>query len=895
MDSMPDPTFSNADTDDAKLENFFSRPIKVLSFTWAPGSGIFQTFNPWQDFFENPRIINRITNYNLLRCKLKCKIILNGNGFYFGRAIAAYQPLHNLDGFTVNRQFFPEDIIAASQRPHVYLDPTNSQGGTLTLPFFWYENALRIPSQEWREMGQVNIRSIQNLKHANGSTDTITVSVFVWAEEVSLSIPTANEPAALTPQMGEKTRDEYSKDGIISKPAGFVAKVAGALSNIAPIAPYAKATQMAASTVSNVAAMFGFSRPAVLQDIQPYRPTYLGNMVNTNVPDSVTKLTLDAKQETTIDPRVMGLGSDDEMTIKSVACRESYLTNFMWAQASAAETLLWNSEVSPVLWGASFINTEIHLPACAFAAIPFKHWRGTMKFRFQIVASAFHKGRLKITYDPSYPLTNEYNTNYTHIVDLAKERDFTIDIGWGQERSMVGHRNPTTDSVPYKATALGADPGINANGIISVYVVNELTTPNVTPDNDVQVNVFVSMGDDFEVFNPDSEIIEDLVFFEPQVGQLQTIPEDREINITDKTRIMRKFLRRVYSNRDLFRKGHFVSRKKFSAQAGERCESLSPFSQLVLSGSALLTAITFALYAYVRHTLKRDESRRLSPMTAQMAETTESHPDADRTTAENEPMKLVASDQKGATMTDTDHTVSVFYGDPITSFRQCLKRYNYHSSWMSDEADNFYFDCTTYTFPTYRGYAPDAVHSCNVPVYPTPYNYVKTTLLNYVTAAYGARRGAIRWKYLRMGGSTDDLFYVCRTSNPGASAQFVTNRLSNVGAASTDKRYREAMVGIEHMWDGAHATVPSQNPVLEVEFPWYSNCRFYPGKDSSPNSPDAPMLGDNHLLGGTWTQTATDKSAIHNFVSIGEDYTLGFFLGCPRVYFVSANNDPDTT
>lgn len=508
VDSMPDSTFYNADTDDASLENFFSRPVKVMSLSWTPGLDLFQDLNPWQLFFENPRVINRISNFNLLRCKLKCKIVLNGNGFYFGRAIASYQPLHLLDGFTVNRQPFPVDIIAASQRPHVYLDPTNSQGGTLTLPFFWYENALRIPSQEWRQMGQLNIRSIQPLKHANGSTDKISVSVFVWAEEVSLSIPTANEPGALTPQMGEKSSDEYSKDGIISKPAGFVAKVAGALSSIAPIAPYAKATQMAASTVSNVAAMFGFSRPAVLQDIEPYRPTYLGNMANTNMPDSVTKLTLDAKQETTIDPRVMGLGSADEMTIKSVACRESYLTNFPWAQESPSETLLWNSEVSPVLWGTN--ANEVHLPACAFAALPFKHWRGTMKFRFQIVASAFHKGRLKITYDPSFPLTNEYNTNYTHIIDLAKERDFTIDIGWGQERTMIGHRSPVLDAVPYRQTAIGADPGLDGNGIISVFVVNELTTPNVTPDNDISVNVFVSMGDDFEVFNPDSESIEDL-------------------------------------------------------------------------------------------------------------------------------------------------------------------------------------------------------------------------------------------------------------------------------------------------------------------------------------------------------------------------------------------------
>ena len=184
---------------------------------------------------------------------------------------------------------------------------------------------------------------------------------------------------------------------------------------------YARATELAASAVSSIATMFGYSRPVQLADITPYKPMYLGNMANTNVPDTSSKLTLDCKQELTIDPRTMGLGMTDEMTIKSIAQRESFLTQFGWQVADSTETLLWNTEVCPVLWNTiSGTPDELHFPACCFATLPFQRWRGTMKFRFQIVASAFHKGRLKITYDPSYPLTNEYNTNYTHIIDLTK-------------------------------------------------------------------------------------------------------------------------------------------------------------------------------------------------------------------------------------------------------------------------------------------------------------------------------------------------------------------------------------------------------------------------------------------------------------------------------------------
>eukprot|EP01084_Bolivina_argentea_P235709 396542_1 len=127
------------------------------------------------------------------------------------------------------------------------------------------------------------------------------------------------------------------------------------------IGVYARATQMAASAVSGVASMFGYSRPVELAEIQPYKPVLIGNMANTNVPDTSNKLTLDVKQELTVDPRVMGLGSADEMTIKSIAQRESYLTTFAWNVADSSESLLWNTEVSPVWW-RGLGNAEIHMP-----------------------------------------------------------------------------------------------------------------------------------------------------------------------------------------------------------------------------------------------------------------------------------------------------------------------------------------------------------------------------------------------------------------------------------------------------------------------------------------------------------------------------------------------------
>lgn len=794
--SQLDPTFGQADVGDDTLQNFFSRPIKIQSYSWGTGTNLFETFNPWQDFWENERVINRITNYNLLRCKLCVKFILNGNGFHYGRAIASYIPLHNNDGFTKDRAFFIEDVVEASQRPHIYLDPTNSQGGTMCLPFVWPYNALDIPDQDWRDMGDIIIHGMQNLKHANGASDSVTVSVFAWAEDVVMSTPTANEPGALEPQAGEYVpqADEYGT-GIISKPASMIAKAAGALSNAPVIGLYAKATQMGASAVANIASAFGYSRPNNLSEIQPYRPTFMGNLANTNYPDSAVKLTFDAKQELTCDTRTFGLDGTDEMQIKSIATRESFLTNFPWAVADTTETLLWNAQVNPVIWNHVNIGgvDEWHMPACCFATLPFRHWKGTMKYRFQIVASAFHKGRLKVTYDPSYPLTNEYNTNYTRVIDLAEERDFTVEIGWGQQYPFLLHGTMLNNtSEIFSTTALGSDPTQFANGIISVYVVNELTVPNSTADNDIEINVFVSAGDDFEVANPDDSDLQNLSWYAPQSGE-------------------------------------------YTIQAGEMGENV---------------------------------------------------PDSDNTEMENAPMKLEPDEMVAAPLTDADHTMDVFFADPVTSLRQIMKRYNYSKPLVSSSTTGVKLvDYILNDFPLYRGYAPDGVNEVTTPVDPTDYNFAKTTWINYWTPAFICWRGGIKWKYHLISDSVNQNSYMLaeRIADPESSYSFSDDVIPD---ASTTVSTRTAFMTqqVPSAQAGGHVTSAGHNPCLEVEIPFMRNERFAFGKQATLNL----NLGNDsffHRLQWKENTSATSHTMVNAYTAVGEDFTYGFYTGPPVAYY----------
>jgi hypothetical protein len=533
VDSQMDDTFMAHHNNDAYLGNFFGRPIKIKEYQWSTSTTLFDEFNPWALYFQNPRVNDRIANFKNLQCKLHVKFVINGNGFHYGRLIAAYLPLESFTEFIPARSGFSADVVGLSQKPHVYLDPTTNSGGELVLPFFWMHNSLSIPDEEYNLMGRIDIATLQQLKHANGATDTVNISVFAWAEDVALSVPTNVGPGQIAPgrfDVEPHAGDEYG-EGIISKPASTVARVAGKLKDVPGIGKYARATEIGAQAIGGAASALGFCKPNVVEPTLPYRPSVMGNMANTNVSDNTTKLSVDAKQELTIDPRTVGLGGDDEMSIKSIATRESFLTSFSWPTSAVGETGLWFSAVTPTLWNfvsGTFPQPELHMTACGYAAMPFNEWRGTMKFRFQVVSSNFHKGRLKIVYDPHYLLTNEYVTNYTHIVDISEEKDFTVEIGWGTNRPFLGTWFPgiegSVTDPPFGVT-IGDVPlkPDKSNGVLGVYVVNNLTVPSDV-DNDIEVNVFVSMGDDVQYRNPSDCLAKYFWFSEPNAAVAQVEP-----------------------------------------------------------------------------------------------------------------------------------------------------------------------------------------------------------------------------------------------------------------------------------------------------------------------------------------------------------------------------------
>lgn len=504
MDSTMDSTRTVTARGDVALADFMSRPILIGTSSWTPGVSPFSlSFFPWADFFYNKRVINRINNFKILSAKLNVKIVINGNPFYYGRLMADYIPLPLYDGTTVTNTTIIENAVNASQRMHGFINPTTSQGLHMKLPFIWPENEfdLTTATSTFNALGRILVRELVPLKHANGSVTPLTINVFAWAEDLQLSIPTSVNAVGLVAQASE----------IDMKPSTIMSAASSAAAHFSKfplIGPYALATSMVTGALGKVAKLFGFSRPAIIEPLAGMRPSLIGDLACVDKHELINRLSADSRQELTIDPAVMGVKLPDELSVKYIAGKESYLYTFPWTTSAGEGTHLFSARVTPIQFRT--IAPNYYLTAPCFATLPFKYWRGTLKYRFQIVCSQYHKGRLLFLYDPSYVTGIETNVVYSRIVDLESDRDFTIDVAWSQPKAFL------------PVSALGATVNFStgayvteanfANGVLAVYVLNELNSPNSTINNDISINVFVSACDDFEVAEQTADYIRSLAW-----------------------------------------------------------------------------------------------------------------------------------------------------------------------------------------------------------------------------------------------------------------------------------------------------------------------------------------------------------------------------------------------
>jgi len=595
-----DSTYSDPFSDNLPLDKYFSRPIQIASTTWATTftrSSVFVEINPWIMWQENVRIANKLKNYAYASWDQVVRIVLNGTPFQYGKLMVVYIPYgevsNAVSGDTRNRvareqiQWYKRSVAESdsahdsvyqhfSTYPHVILDPSKSTVAELKLPFMYHLNGFPIAGRNpYSSCGTLLFYDLNPLRIANSTAiEQLTATVYAWAENVNLTGATTltatgasdsrvcgccEDKCYICDKFESKCKcfdayiltpvsDEYH-DGAVSAPASAVAEAAGMLSGVPVIGPFARATQIGASAVADMAKLFGFSTPTMQVPIERYTPKVHGRLANTIGEDSSYSLALDPKQELTVDPSTVGVRGTDEMAISSIVQREQFIARAEWNQASGqfttpgATDIIFSALVSPNMprfsGPFSVDGTERQCrqdtPA-GHIANTFRYWRGSITYRIEVVCSPYHSGRLKLDFDPlnrtdgdgfsiALPISDVYSpdteSRFSMILDLAKsnEAEFTVDYisnsPWLRTwETVIGHSGSKPAFAPVNTTQTSYDLNQHFNslvhmGIFNVSVINELVAPNPTNGpasaaaSPVQVNVYMKCGSDMQFAQPD--------------------------------------------------------------------------------------------------------------------------------------------------------------------------------------------------------------------------------------------------------------------------------------------------------------------------------------------------------------------------------------------------------
>lgn len=490
-----DTSFLDGYTPSDELGSFLNRPVLIYTKEWAEGTSISDTFDPWYEYFNNTQIKKKLDNYAYINCKLKLKVLINSSPFYYSCAMLSYKPLVSFNTLDSNSVDAKIHLMQRSQRPHLYIYPQTNQGGEMELPFFYHKNWLKVSvAQEFRDMGTCHLTSFGVLQNANTVTgDSVTIQIFAYAENVKLSGPTVE----VSMQSGnDEHSDEY--DGKISAPASAVAAAAGALSSVPMLKPYMLATQTVASSIAGVAKYFGFTKVPNIRDVEPYKSMPFHGMSSSEISQPMEKLTLDPKNELTIDPRTVGIDGADELSIKHLTSKESFIDSFNWDGTQLPDSLLYAARISNVY---SYVNgIQVMSTPLSYFSAPFKYWRGDIKFRIKFLCTKFHRGRVRISWDPVGDIITDADNNtvvFNQIVDITSETDIEFCIPYMSSQAWLNSQTLTADN---SGIASYTHDSLVDNGVMTVRVFTMETSP--VADAAITGLVYVRAGDNFEVACP---------------------------------------------------------------------------------------------------------------------------------------------------------------------------------------------------------------------------------------------------------------------------------------------------------------------------------------------------------------------------------------------------------
>lgn len=462
--SSPGFVKNSVSTESQTYQQMTDRWVFYESFDWKTSDNIqLKEYILPRDFVKLYKIPNNQLLYchALIRTGMKIKIQVNSNKFQVGQLIA---------GFTYgNSETHPNhnyiNVPGLIQRNHILLQAGRSNDGELNIPYHYPDSAMRINKEELN-MGKLTILVMNPLVVTESVAPSCRISVLMAFDNLELfgSVPRGQiyDSNFIEPQM-----DTVGK--LCNVGGSVLSTIGSELNRDNPPYPLQPMSLVPQSTPS-----FSYMK---------------------RIPEPLNILRADPTGQT---PHISQL---DEMNPNVISRVWGYSNTFQWGTDQVSGTQLYTDKVSPYcklsaayIWKDKQEFAISQYPPVTVIASMFGYWRGDLEYKLQVVASAFHTGRLMIGVVP-------YSQNLvtTTLESLRCCPHQLIDIG---EATEIIFRAPFYNRNAW-ARLKGSDASSKSEPLTNffVIVVNPLIAIDSVSPN-VYVNLFIRGAENFEVSIP---------------------------------------------------------------------------------------------------------------------------------------------------------------------------------------------------------------------------------------------------------------------------------------------------------------------------------------------------------------------------------------------------------
>lgn len=490
---------------DKKLHDIHAilkRPVIVAEGELNTASSPISLKFPDVIFQKSVNVVKKLDYFTYFRANVKIRLVFNATPFMSGKYWMFFAPFDVVS----NRPALTDNLPNNTGYPGIEVDLASNAPVEIKIPYcapLSHYNLIDTHSN-MGELYLVAINAIQTGTSPVVAGKGAAYTMFAWFEDVELAMPTSL-PVTMPPvpdtvlraQVGKSEEQAATSGPSISGVANAVASASGALGSIPILGPWVRPVEWVSRAIGSVASAFGWNKPTNLDKNCPYSNITAKGYTHADGIDLSTKLGAMPDNGLTYDTGIFSTDVD-EMDIKYVASKSCiYRQAIPWTLLDVAGTTLHFNTVSPGMCEGS--ASVLKPTTLAYLASMFRYWRGGLNYRIAVAKTAFHTGRLRITYHPGVYAVNPLSVSenaYNWILDLSVSSELEFKI-------------PYVANVPWKETLLDA-PLVSvwkneefSTGLLTIEVLTPLRRASDSVANNCPFNMWISGADDISFAIPD--------------------------------------------------------------------------------------------------------------------------------------------------------------------------------------------------------------------------------------------------------------------------------------------------------------------------------------------------------------------------------------------------------